>query len=267
MAKYFNWVNDRLTLMDAPSVISGGSADAGKILSLNSAGCFDARSGRDWKYRRPVAEIYSDFIGGTAGWISTVSGTGASNAANDPLDLISSGIIAQQTGTTAAGRAALHSSLNAFSFGQYPAYFRAIKKFTVLPTVTEDWILRLGFLDNVGAESADAAYFRLNNSGNLIGVTRNNNSEVFTPTILAPALGTWCDLRIEVAANGSSVTFFAGALGGTPSIATLNNTLPTGINRSLGAGSYLQKVVGTTNRATFNDYMYAGMYLPNTLIL
>jgi hypothetical protein len=262
--KLLRWDPNRFKFVDTVEK-SAGAADAGKIPHLSAKGKLDSFMGAGWKYQRPVVEIYTDFLEPLTRcpFAETVNGTGASNALTAPPNTAYQGVVTQSTGTTAAGRAALLSNSLAFVFAFSPAVFRAIVQYPLLPSVVEDYIHEVGFLDSSTGVATDGVFFRVTNTGNLVGVCRSNNTETISPSLLTLSPGSFYDLRIEIDGNPlTTATFFAGVIGLSVSYVSQPVTLniPSGVNRSTGAGALLRKTAGLTARTVVMDCMYAASY-------
>lgn len=195
--------------------------------------------------------------------MATNSGTSAatSTQATDANNRV--GLVRSTTGTTATGRSAVATGGSAVRLGGGAWVFETAFKITTTSNATERFQLPIGFIDTyTAANQVDGAYFLYDEggvstgstaSGNWQCVTVSNSTRTFTTTSTAVAQGTWVTLRIEIAADGSSVVF---KINGT-TVATHTTNIPIGAGRETGFGWLLIKSVGTTARTVDFDYLSA----------
>jgi len=74
---------------------------------------------------------------------------------------------------------------NFFQYGTYPLYFETMVKFSVAPTSNNVCEFGLGFATGTSAPT-DGVYFKIDNSGSLVGVVNFNGTETTTSALTAP---------------------------------------------------------------------------------
>jgi len=124
--------------------------------------------------------------------------------------------------------------------------FDALVKVLQLSNGTDNYTLRVGFIDSATAESTDGAFFRYNhavNSGKWERVTINNTTATATDTTVTVGTTNFTRLTIIVNPAGTNVEFF---IDGT-SVGSNVANIPTGSTRNTGAGMMFVKTAGTTN--------------------
>jgi hypothetical protein len=111
----------------------------------------DADRLRLFQFERKTSKLESDFLGGLEGWNPANTGTGSAVTLNGlASDGTHHGVLQVQSGSTAAGRAAVHSNLSGLRLGTTKqAAFRSIFKFPSLADTLNNFVFRSGFLDGV----------------------------------------------------------------------------------------------------------------------
>ena len=113
---------------------------------------------------------------------------------------------------------------------------------------TDNYTLRVGFIDTATVESTDGAFFRYNhavNSGKWERVTRNNGSETGTALDTGVTVGTtnFTQLTVIVDPLGHNAQFFIDGV----SVGTNTANIPTGAGRNTSYGMMFLKSAGTTD--------------------
>lgn len=194
---------------------------------------------------------YTDCLGGTAdfGWQVVNNGTGSTSSTVQVGSLNALGIISLDLGTTTTGRAGLSanggSTPSVLKLGSGRGRFQSKCAIHTLSNGTDTYTVRVGFIENLGGESTDGAFFRYTdsvNSGKWQAVTRSNGVETATDTGITPVADAWHLMAIDVNAAGTSVVF---SIDGS-TVATITTNIPTGSGRETGFGLMAQKSAGTT---------------------
>lgn len=195
-----------------------------------------------------------------AGWANNgTSGSAASiqNAANYVGANVGQ-TISMQCGSTTTGRAGRLSSAVACVFGTNPWHFETTVGFDILSDGTNTYTGRFGFLDSIGAESTDGAFFRYTNGtngGRYECVTRSNSVENALDSGISVDTSLH-NFSIDVNSSATSVEF---KIDGNV-VATSTGLIPSGTTRATGFGYYIQKSAGGTNRNM--NYTYTLVYSP-----
>ena len=170
------------------------------------------------------------------------------------------GILQQSTGTTAAGRTTINSTVTTMAVqAANGVLFADIgASVSALSDGTDTYTVIVGFGDNnASAVQTDGIFFRYThteNAGNWSCVTRTGGIETSSNSGVPPVPGTYQALRIVVN-DGSSVQFYInGSL-----VATNNTNLPTA-TAYFGLLSGIFKAVGTAVRILNLDWFIAGVY-------
>lgn len=203
--------------------------------------------------------LVDDFFGTTSGdvnFMKVVSGTGADVTNMAVAELGVFGVWQLTTGTTTTGKAAIIAgNADSFSLGQGVATWEAYVKIPNLSTISEEFIIRIGFMDSTTGGSTNGVYMiydRLTSlNWKLNTITAGGSSTVNTSTT---AVGTgWVRLKIVVNAAGTSVSFYVNGtqVSGSP----ITTNIPVGAGKECTIAASLIKSAGTTAR-TFNmDYV------------
>ena len=194
--------------------------------------------------------------------IATNSGTGAgtNNQATDASNRV--GLVRSTTGSTATGRTSPSTSSTACAFGGGTWVYEIEIKLAALSTVTQRYQLVIGFLDvQNAANQTDAIAFVYDEGGVSTGsaasanwqtLTSSNSTRTWTTTGTAVATG-WTNLRIEVNAGASSVTYYVNGV----AMGTSHTTnIPSGTARATGFGYLMIKSIGTTASTMDVDYIF-----------
>ena len=248
------------TYLDMLLLYDNTGGDLNKISMLTVASGYNQMWFRNRKYT-----FFSDFINpiGTAGGgsdlVSTNSTGSTSNVVTDNNTRV--GLVRSTTGASATGRTSPSSASNALRFGGGTWVYETGLNITTLSTGVERFQLIVGFLDTQSAANqVDGVYFLYDEggvstgsaaSGNWQTCCSSNSVRAFFTTSNAVAQATWVNLRIEVNAAASSVSFYIdGVL-----VRTETQNIPSGSGRELGFGWLLIKSVGTTARTVDFDYL------------
>lgn len=221
-------------------------------------------------YRNYRFSYFNEFLNlistatGGADIVATNSGTSAAtnNQATDATNRV--GLVRSTTGTTATGRTSPSTSSTAVRFGGGVWVYETEINIATLSTSLERYQLVIGFFDvQTAANQTDGAYFLYDEGGVSTGsaasanwqtVTCSNSARTFNTTSTAVANGSWVNLRIEINAAASSVTYY---INGVATATSHTANIPTGSGRETGFGWLLIKSVGTTARTVDFDYIYS----------
>ena len=208
--------------------------------------------------------MFEDFMANSTTTVvnlfSTVSGTGAGMVATNAA-VGHPGQARLSTGTTATGRAAVHSSLSSHFFGFGATVLEVCIETGPLSTSAQRYQLLVGFIDTITAvNQADACYFLYDEGGVSTGstasanwqlVTAENSVRTFTTTSVAFPAQQFTTLRIEANAAGTSVEFFIDGV----SVGTHTTNIPNTQGFDTGYGVSIIKSVGTTSSPVDVDYV------------
>lgn len=165
------------------------------------------------------------------------------------------GILRLTTGSTATGRAAYATTqVDCIRLGGTGVVYRwdSFFRITTLSDGTHTYTLRLGFLDSVSGEPTDGVYFRYThsaNSGNWVGVARQNNTETLLNSSVAVTQGNWIQGTIICDGTAGSAAFY---INGSSLGTALTTNIPTGTGRETGWGVCMIKSVGASGPRTLD---------------
>lgn len=199
---------------------------------------------------------FMDFVNGVTGGSvsSSVSGTSAANSANSIVVSGRPGVNQSTTGTDTTGRAGYLSSSGMHVFANGVHSYETDIRIPILSTVGEEFILRIGFIDTVSADSTDGAYLiydRLTSVNWIMG-TAQGGTRTATASALEVAAAAWLRLKVVVNAAGTSVEYFVDGV----SIGTVATNIP-GAGQNIGFGAFIIKSAGTTARTMETDWYRA----------
>lgn len=210
--------------------------------------------------------VYEDYLGTDGGVLPGVA-TGGAIAYNVTSDSQHPGITQASTSNSSSGLVSFGIGgtvgLSAVCFGGGAWVYETVLRIPTLSTGSETFLVIGGFNDNRANTGTDMVAFRYThgtNSGKWEVVTRANGAETATDTTIAVTANQWYKLRIEVAANASSVAFY---IDGTLR-ATNTTNIPSGTGRETGIHTGIIKQVGTTARTMDVDYIYYSNELTTT---
>lgn len=138
------------------------------------------------------------------------------------------GIIQLETGTGTTARSTAHRGGSSTFFSGGVHVFEGYIYLPTLSTVTEEYIVYIGFGDTTGAgDMSDGAYFKYDRltSVNWQMCTANGGAgdRTATASSVAVAAGAWLKLRIEVNAAGTRVDYFVN----DANIGNVTTNIPT----------------------------------------
>jgi len=122
-----------------------------------------------------------------------------------------------------------------------------VLKILQLSNATDNYTLRVGYINSGTAEGSDAAEFRYNhgvNSGKWERVTINNTAVTATDTTIAAQTSTWSRFTVIVNPAGTNAEFFIDGV----SVGSNTTNIPAN-NRPLTQGMMFVKTAGTTDTA------------------
>jgi hypothetical protein len=207
-------------------------------------------------YQREVFEFCHEFLSVPVHEPFTPSNNGSGSAGNVMVagEANHPGILQLETGTNAAGRAAIQTTFDCILLGGGAAVFEAVVRIPTLPTAAQAFAFRIGFGDLDTDDFNDGVYFELT-QGSADWYCKTASGGMRTPADsgVAAQANTWTRLRVEVNAGGSEATFY---IDGT-SVATITTDIPTGAGHETGLAATIKKTNGTTERTAHIDCIYA----------
>lgn len=171
------------------------------------------------------------------------------------------GICTLALGTTAGANASwAFKSMSAVLFGGGVWRHECIFRIPVASDGTDTFTARVGFGDSISnaTEHTDGAFLRYThgtNSGKFQAVTRSNGSESGSAADsgVTMSAGTWYHSVIIVNAAATSVEFYLGAAGATPTLVATNTTnIPSGAGRETSQVTGLDRNSGSSNSRTMD---------------
>lgn len=256
--------------MDAPTqdgtilaYTPNGSLSSGHIIRYQ-----DSAWGVGWK-TEPAREsiLFDDFFSslvpnGETNWSRTVSGTGASSSAltGSAGGTAAHGVQRLTTGTTAAGRTALHrgiSNINLTPGSTEYGYVEIMLRVTTLDDGVDTFNVRAGLGDSTAATTwADGIYYYYDLSVSPNWICRTTVSSVTTETITSVAVGTGY-VRLAAIMNDYGLFFY---INGTQ-VAWHTTNIP--LNTNIGLALQITKTAGTNARTLDIDYVLMRAYYTN----
>jgi hypothetical protein len=212
---------------------------------------------------REVFHAFTDCVSGTA---QEFAGGNAGTGSAVQTLITPDGSIGWLRGNlgTAATNRATWGSVNGgvLRFGLAITRFWSRMRVPVLSDATNNFTLRMGFVDSLTADSVDGAYFRYNhavNSGKWQAVTRSNNVETAADTGVTVVANTVDRFEIRVNAAGTSVDFLIDDV----VVATITTNIPVGSGRETGYGLNGNRTAGTAALNGWDlDYMGVEQWQP-----
>jgi hypothetical protein len=217
-----------------------------------------------------IVSFFTDFITliGLDGGQSSVASGGSSTIANGgaiPNRTNQQGVILFQTGTSSAfGYVTYYGSSGSQQlwFGGGAWNFETLINISALSTLLERYRLIFGFGSVISnAQETDGVFITYDEGGTANGtaasanwqcVTVANSVRTLTTTTTAVTAAAWNNLRIEVNAAGTSVTFYVN--GTAIATHTTNIPLPSS-SRYFHMKMQIAKQIGLTSRAVYCDYV------------
>jgi hypothetical protein len=162
------------------------------------------------------------------------------------------GIVQLSTGSTAAGTAGLRTNSAAIRPGNGTMRTDWLVFLPVLSTAAEEYVLRLGFLDDASSSIVDGAWLVYDRTAtvNWRARTAIGAAATFVNTAAPVVAGAWLHLAIEIAADSSRADYYLNGA----AIASITTNVPIGAGAETGCGLTLTKTVGTTARVVNVDY-------------
>jgi len=214
-----------------------------------------------------IYENWADFLNGVVGTVytSTTAGTGAISAhvANTSTSVPQLGIHRMSTGSTATGRGSMLTGGGSIMLGQGSVIFEAKNvSLSALQSVgVREYFFNIGFIDTVTAEPTDGVYFEYNTTNPTTWTicTANNSTRTKTNSGATITAAAFYNLRIEINAAASSVSYFINGA----NVGTITTNIPNTLARVTGIGATIRKTVGTTAITADVDAVYF-KYVLNT---
>jgi hypothetical protein len=207
---------------------------------------------------RGGSNLFVDFFNGVTGVPtgSAVSGSGATvSLVNDAVQPRPGGI-GLATGTTATGRAAVRTSVDAMVFNNadmFAAFGRV--KLPVLSNATDRFAVRVGLIDTDTGASVDGAYIEYDEvtSANWRTVTANNSARTANNSALVVTANQFYRFKIVCKPNAgaANVLFYLN----NALLFTHTANIPVTSTRAFGMGAQINKSVGTASRIFQVDYL------------
>jgi hypothetical protein len=184
------------------------------------------------------------------------AGAGITMGVTTGITSSQAGIISLITGTGTTARSTIQRGSTNVFFGGGVHVFEAYVYIPVLSTVTNEYILYIGFGDVSGAgDMSDGAYFKYDRltSVNWQMCTANGGAGNRTATASATAVAaaTWIKLRIEVNAAGTRVDYLIN----DTNIGNVLTNIPITSARITSELAKIEKSAGTTDTAFNIDYI------------
>lgn len=219
------------------------------------------------------SRIFDDFDGATAGgryaWASRTNGTAAAvTQANSNIGSTNRamGVIQFSTGTTSTGRAGIDLGNDNILLGESVINLTFRVMIPTLSTSTQRFKLFAGLFDatNAAGAATDGIYVTYTDNENsgawVLNIANNGSVATFNGDAgSAPAAGTWYEIFIVIASDGSGGTTYVYWYINNSSQSNSTNstvtTMSTGAGRYTGLGVKLEKSVGTTARTLLLDYV------------
>jgi hypothetical protein len=166
----------------------------------------------------------------------TTAGAGAAWAAFAVGAENAAGILRWTCGTAATNRCSIASpNLTIIQPNKGLARVQARFRLVQLSSAATTYVIRVGFLDSITAESADfvgARYTHTVNGGSWQGVARNNNAETISNSTLAAVANQWVYVSAQInSGTSATVTIRQGA---TEQTQTLTTNIPFATGREVG---------------------------------
>jgi hypothetical protein len=188
-------------------------------------------------------------------FIVGTSGTAASVTNLPVSELGVYGVWQLGTGTTTTGSASIQAgNLSSFSLGQGLTTLEWYINIPTLSTITEEFSLRIGFMDSITGASTDGMYFRYDRlTTTFWRISARANSVSTDATTATTVVTGWTRLKIVVNAAGTSASFFVNGteVSGSP----LTTNIPTGAGRETTVAASLIKSAGSSARVVNFDYV------------
>ncbi len=184
------------------------------------------------------------------------AGAGITMGVSTGLTSSQAGVISLITGTGTTARSSIQRGSSNVFFGGGVHVFETYVYIPVLSTVTDEYIVYLGFGDVSGAgDMSDGAYFKYDRltSVNWQMCTANGGAGNRTSTASAVAVGAaaWTKLRIEVNAAGTRVDYFVN----DANIGNVITNIPITVARITSELIKIEKSAGTTDTAFSIDWV------------
>lgn len=184
------------------------------------------------------------------------SGTGTQviAATTDVGQVARCGIMQLESGTTTTGRAAIRTNVDTLAAGGGELIYEADVRIEDLSDATNEYDLRAGFGDSDTGDHTDGMYFEYDRNSNTDWniVCAGASTRTRSDSNVAVAADTWYKLRVVCNAAGDSVSFFINGTETSNSPITGAN-IPVGFAERFGAGVWLVKSAGTTERLAYVD--------------
>jgi hypothetical protein len=184
------------------------------------------------------------------------SGTGSQviSATTDVGQVARIGIMQLESGTTSTGRAAIRTNIDTIAAGGGELIYEADVRVEDLSDATNEYDFRVGFGDSDTGDHTDGMYFEYDRNSNTDWniVCAGASTRTRNDSNVAVAADTWYKLRIVCNAAADSVSFFINGTETSNSPITGAN-IPSGFAERFGAGAWLVKSAGTTERLTYVD--------------
>ena len=209
-----------------------------------------------WEVFNDFTFDFSGYAGGSDGCVFTSQSSGAGSG----IDLFSNpsssysrgtaGILSVYTGTTTTGRGGFDSfQSRPHRFDTGTTAYEALVYLPALATVSEDYVLRLGYLQgNALSNDVVAIEYNRSASANWHGLTGFNATYSRVDSGVPVAATAW--VKLGIIWTSSSATFYVN----DSAVGTISSNI-----RADGAtriGAHIIKSAGTTSRSVLFDYVY-----------
>jgi hypothetical protein len=211
----------------------------------------------------PIREtrFFDDFNGGASpfgdsNWLlSTISGGATITSVNSNIAAatVTSGEVSLNTGNNNAGSVTISKNLLALRFSQGPFTYECAVLVPTLPSVAQNFLLRIGFGNAVNAAvPTNGIWFEHTSNPSTVWTLKAANGAT-TTTVTATTVLTnqWMVLGLTVNTSGTSVSYFVNGV----NIGTITTNIPISNTTKCGPILTITKTAGTTTRALIVDYV------------
>lgn len=197
-------------------------------------------------YLRFNAYWFSDFMSGAAAVpeLAYTTGNGGTSTAATPTGGM--GTLGFVTDNVTAGSFGAALSAATVRFSLYRARVTWRVQLQMLKASSDDFAMRIGFIDTTNAKPVDGAYVEYDSSAsaNWRYCTANNSTRTENASATAVTASAWHLIAIEVNAAGTSVEFFLNGA----SLGTITTNIPTGATRLTNFGFHVVRLAGTPSQ-------------------
>jgi hypothetical protein len=164
------------------------------------------------------------------------------------------GLILGQTGTTAAGYAAIAGNELGCLLGGGEYTVETDFYLSALTGGGENYVFQFGICDTVNADQVDGAYFTYDATVDNVWLyqTANNSARSLVTSAVGVAAGAWIRLKVVVNAAGTLASYYIN----NALVGTLAANIPTGAGRNLTPLMTMYKTLGAASRYYVVDWVW-----------